>query len=76
MSIIEYKKDHLKEHSGITLVARVKIDAPESDDPLVFWTKHEKDPCEVNLNPFATGHENIPGGRKKRGCPEFCVNGG
>lgn len=66
MSVRKYNKDHLKEHAGVRLSAPVKIDAPESDDPLVFWTQDEKDPCEVNLNPFATGQANIPGGGKKK----------
>lgn len=57
MSIRTYNKDHLKEHAGVTLAAPVRIDAPESDDPLEFWTQHEKEPCEVNLHPFATGQE-------------------
>lgn len=55
MSIRAYNKDHLKEHAGVTSAAPVRVDAPESGDPLVFWTQHEKEPCEVNLHPFATG---------------------
>lgn len=42
-------------HTGVSLAAPVRVDAPESDDPLVFWTQHEKEPCEVNLHPFSTG---------------------
>lgn len=62
MSIREYNKDHLKQHAGVTLAAPVRVDAPESGDPLVFWTQHEKEPCEVNLHPFATGQDNHPRG--------------
>jgi len=57
VSIRKYNKDHLKEHAGVTLASPVRGDAPVSDDPLVFWTQHEKDPCEVNLHPFSTGQE-------------------
>jgi len=57
VSIRTYNKDHLKEHAGVTLAAPVRVDAPESGDPLVFWTQHEKELCEVNLHPFATGQE-------------------
>lgn len=57
MSIRTYNKDHLKEHAGVSLAVPVRVDAPESDDPLVFWTKHEKHSGEVNLHPFATGQE-------------------
>jgi hypothetical protein len=68
MSIKKYDKDHLKKHAGVALAAMVRIEAPESDDPLVFWTQHEKYPCEVNLHPFAIGHEEASrtqgGGRK------------
>ncbi|BDT58881.1 hypothetical protein MasN3_23750 [Massilia varians] len=67
MSIREYNKDHQKEHAGITPAVLASVDAPESDDPLVFWTKHEKEPCEVNLRPFATGQREARpqgGGRK------------
>jgi len=55
VSIRTYDKNHLKKHAGVALAALARIEAPESDDPLVFWTKHEKEPCEVNLHPFATG---------------------
>ncbi len=57
MSIRTYNKDHLKEHAGVALAFPVRVDAPESDDPLVFWTQHEIEPCEVNLHAFATGQE-------------------
>lgn len=59
MSIRTYNKDHLKEHAGVTLAAPVRVDAPESGDPLVFWTQHEKEPCEVNLHPFAEGQNDV-----------------
>lgn len=55
MSIRTYNKDHLKEHAGVALAAPVRVEAPQSGDPLVFWTHHEKEPCEVNLHPFAEG---------------------
>lgn len=68
MSIRTYNKDHLKNHARVTLALPVRVDAPESNDPLVFWTQHEKEPCEVNLHPFATGQVNSKlatgGGRK------------
>lgn len=68
MSIRNFNKDHLAEHSGVSLVALESIGAPESDDPLVFWTKHQTEPVEVNLHSFATGQENSNhskgGGRK------------
>lgn len=67
MSIREYNKDHLKEHAGVMPVVPLKIETPESGDPLVFWTQHEKEPCEVNLHPIATGHKEVRaqgGGRK------------
>lgn len=57
MSIRTYNKNHLKEHASVTLAAQVRVDAPSSDDPLVFWTQHEKHSWEVNLHPFATGQE-------------------
>jgi hypothetical protein len=66
MSIRTYNKDHMKEHAGVTLATPVRLNAPESDDPLVFWTQHEKEPCEVNLHPFASGQaqKQHTGGRK------------
>lgn len=57
MSIRTYKKDHLKQHAGVALVVPVGVNSPESGDPLVFWTQHEKAPSEVNLHPFDTGQE-------------------
>ena len=64
MSIRTYNKDHLKEHAGVTLPAPARIDHPESDDPLVFWTHHDKEPCDVNLHSFATGQDYKAGGRR------------
>jgi len=66
VSIRTYKKDHLKEHAGVSLSDPVRLNAPESDDPLVFWTRHEKEPCEVNLHCFASGQmqSQHTGGRK------------
>lgn len=57
MSIRTYNKDHLREHAGVTLAVPVIVDSPKSNDPLVFWTQHEKEPCEVNLHLFSTGQE-------------------
>lgn len=68
MSIRRYNKDHLKEHAGVTLAAPIRVDSPESGDPLVFWTQHQKEPCEVNLYPLATGQsvtKNRKGGGSK-----------
>lgn len=62
MSIIKHNKDHLKEHADVALAAPVRIEAPKSDDPLMFWTQHDEEPCEVNLHPFATGQTNHPKG--------------
>lgn len=63
MSIRTYNKDHIKAHAEVT-PATPRIVAPESDDPLVFWTQHEREPCEVNLLPFSTGQvkSNVPTG--------------
>ncbi|NNG25524.1 hypothetical protein [Telluria aromaticivorans] len=55
MNIREYNKDHLKERAGVMPAAPVEVDAPQSGDPLLFWTQHEKDPIEVNLHPLANG---------------------
>lgn len=65
MTIRTYNKDHLKEHAGVALATPVRIDAPESSDPLVFWTQHETEPCEVNLQPFANGQDKHPMGRRE-----------
>lgn len=69
MSIRTYDKDHLKKHAGVALEALVRIEAPKSDDPLVFWTQHEKGPCEVNLHPFATGQASHPRGSGRKFTP-------
>lgn len=57
MSIRTYKKDHLKEHAGVTLYSAPNHDAPKSSDILVFWTHHDREPCEVNLHIFANGYD-------------------
>lgn len=62
MSIRTYNKDHLKEHAGVSLATPVRVDAPESSDPLVFWTQHESEPCEVDMHPFAIGQDAPPRG--------------
>jgi hypothetical protein len=68
VSIRTYNKDHLKEHAGVTQAASVRVEAPQSGDPLVFWTQNENEPCEVNLHPFADGQNDVNsshrGGRK------------
>lgn len=68
MSIRNYNKDHLAEHAGVSLAGAEEVNAPESGDPLVFWTKHETEPVEVNLHPFSTGQNqtgNTAGGGNK-----------
>lgn len=57
MSIRSYNKDHLREHASVSLAGPIRLDTPKSDDPLVFWTQHEKHPVEVNLHPFAEGQK-------------------
>lgn len=69
MSIHKYNKDHLKEHGDVRPVASVRIDTPQSGDPLVFWTQHVKEPCEVNLHSFAAGQEKA--NHKKGGGKNF-----
>jgi len=64
VSIRTYNKDHLKKHVGVTLAAPVRVDAPESGDSLVFWTLHQKEPCEVNLHPFAEGQNDVNSPRR------------
>lgn len=55
MSIREYVKDHLKEHAGVESATPDMLLAPESDDPLIFWTRREKESIQIDLHPFATG---------------------
>ena len=55
MSIRKYNKDHLKERSGLDFDTFDVLDAPVSDDPLIFWTKHETDSHQINLHEFAQG---------------------
>ncbi|MDB5952631.1 MAG: hypothetical protein JWR65_4486 [Massilia sp.] len=76
MSIREYNKDHLKEHAGVIPTAPVRIDAPDSGDPLVFWTQHEKEPCEINLHPFATEQKGVRGQGGGRKLISFSVRPG
>ena len=57
MSIRTYQKDHLKQHAGVVLASPERVEAPHSDDALVFWTQHEVEPREVDLHIFAKGHE-------------------
>ena len=55
MSIREYDKDHLKKHAfGVTNTPEA-LNAPESDDPLIFWTRHETESIQINLHVFASG---------------------
>ncbi|WP_377705485.1 hypothetical protein [Pseudoduganella sp. UC29_71] len=63
MSIRHYKKDHLKQHTGLTPAPVQLPGAPESNDPLIFWTRHELEPKEVNLHTLATGQTEVEGGR-------------
>lgn len=53
MSIRNKKKDHLKDHSGLELVAPAV--APTTDDPLRFWTGHPTENTLVDLHEFADG---------------------
>ena len=62
MSILRVNKDHLKEHGGAQLVGMPKMEAPETGDPLVFWTQHPTHPEEVKLHEFATGKSAKSGG--------------
>ena len=55
MSIREYNKDHLKEHSGVGSARLDVLVAPTSDDPLIFWTRHGTESIQVNLHAFAKG---------------------
>ena len=64
MSIRTYQKDHLKQHAGVVLASPERVEAPHSDDALVFWTQHEVEPREVDLHIFAKGHE---GARRPQG---------
>lgn len=63
MSIGKKNKDHLEEHSSVTLVTPVT--APRSDDPLRFWTEHLTENTLVDLYPFADGQNQKP---HPRGC--------
>ncbi len=64
MGIRKTKKEHLKEHAGLALVPREPLRVPESDDPLVFWTRHPTDPTKVDLREFAAGKAETLTGRK------------
>lgn len=66
MSIRKVNKDHLREHAGISLVQSQRILPPTSGNPLVFWTLHPTQPCEVNLTPLALGQaqRKATGGKK------------
>lgn len=55
MSIREYNKDHLKEHTGVKSPTLDILVVPESDDPLIFWTRNETYPAQINLHSLATG---------------------
>jgi len=55
VGIRKTSKDHLREHAGVALVLQEPLRVPESDDPLVFWTRHPKGPCKVDLREFAIG---------------------
>lgn len=55
MSLQAINKDHLSAHAGVSLVAGYAIAPPESEDVLVFWTRHPTRPREVDLNEFSSG---------------------
>lgn len=55
MNIRKYNKDHLTERPGVGAAILDILAAPESDDPLIFWTKHETDSHQINLHEFAQG---------------------
>jgi hypothetical protein len=55
VSIREYDKDHLKQHSGVGFPTPDVLNAPKSDDPLIFWTKHETEAVQISLHSFASG---------------------
>ncbi|MGQ7939614.1 hypothetical protein [Paraburkholderia sp. D1E] len=64
MSIRKHNKDHLKQlATSPELVSESATRSPESDDPLRFWTIHEK-PTFVDLTVFADGElqPSRPGG--------------
>lgn len=63
MSILRVNKDHLKEHGGVQPVAAQSLEAPQTGDALVFWTKHPKEPVQVNLHEFASGKSKGSGGK-------------
>ncbi len=58
MSIRNQNKDHRKEHGGVELVEASV--APQSDDPLRFWTHHPTENTLVDLHVFALGEWKNP----------------
>ena len=54
MSIRVYKKDHAIGEPQLELVWDA-IERPVSANPLVFWTNHPTESCEVDFTPFAEG---------------------
>lgn len=76
MSIRNVNKDHLKELAQPVSAVHAVVEpaAPDSDDPLRFWTRHPKKPCLVDLTPFKEGQQHLPNGRwggPFRGRPEL-----
>lgn len=58
MSVRNKNKDHLKKHGGIELMEAAL--APQSDDPLRFWTQHPTENTLVDLHVFALGESTNP----------------
>lgn len=58
MSVRNKSKDHLKQHGGAELVETAL--APQSDDPLRFWTQHPTENTIVDLYVFAHGESKNP----------------
>lgn len=58
MSVRNKNKDHLKQHGGIELVEAAP--APQSDNPLRFWTQHPTENTLVDLRVFAQGESKNP----------------
>lgn len=53
MTLKNKNKNNLKDHAGLNLVAPVA--APQSDNPLRFWTNHHTENTLVDLHEFEIG---------------------
>lgn len=62
MSVRNKNKDHIKQHGGVQLVETAL--APQSDDPLRFWTQHPTENTIVDLHIFALGESKNPNLRR------------